>query len=112
MTDSDLTALSTLLWTIATVSLFILLAEWSSGTSWGITTGLVRGVRGWSGREATVVRSAADEAVAPITAPPRPIGGVAAARLPEAARRPEAAIADDQAQAELVELGARPIDRR
>ena len=48
MTDAQLTALSTICWVVATVSVFILLAEWSAGTSWGISAGIVNGVRGWT----------------------------------------------------------------
>ena len=103
MTDSDLTALSTLLWTIATGALFILLAQWSDGSSWGITAGIARGLRTWSGREAADGRGRSSALQLPTIDPePRPIGGVAAARLP-----PEA-----PPDAELIDLGEHAVPRR
>jgi hypothetical protein len=48
MTGSQLATLSTLAWCVATTALFILLAQWSAGGSWGITDSIVRGVRGWA----------------------------------------------------------------
>ncbi len=48
MTDVELTSLSTVAWAVATSALFILLARWSTGGSWGITSGIVDGVRSWS----------------------------------------------------------------
>ena len=51
MTSVQLASMSTALWVVATVSLFILLAEWSGGASWGLTASIVRGVRGWSDRD-------------------------------------------------------------
>jgi hypothetical protein len=60
MTGVQLATASTWLWIVATVSLFILLANWSSGSSWGLTASIVRGVRSWSDR---------DEATGSLTSP-------------------------------------------
>ena len=103
MTDSDLTALSTLLWTIATGALFILLAQWSDGSSWGITAGIVRGLRTWSGRDPHGRPAArSDSSFSALDPGPRPIGGVAAARLP----------AEAKPDAELIDLGEHAVPRR
>jgi hypothetical protein len=48
MTSVQLATISTALWVVATVALFIVLANWSTGGSWGLTASIVRGVRGWS----------------------------------------------------------------
>jgi hypothetical protein len=52
VSDNQLTTLSTLAWLIGTVVLFILLAHWSAGGSWGISTAIARGLTGWAGRDA------------------------------------------------------------
>lgn len=115
-----MTNLSTALVIIATVALFILLAEWSSGTSWGLTAAIVHGVRGWVGDEgatppASEVRSPFTDPLAPLLVPRRPIGGVAARRLPpvEDADRDRDVV--DRVEladlAELVDLGERQLGR-
>lgn len=48
MTDSELTLLSTVAWVVATVALFMLLARWSTGASWGLASSLVNGIRSWT----------------------------------------------------------------
>ena len=73
MSDTELATLSTIAWLVATVALFILLAGWSTGSSWGLTAALVRGVRSWSDRPEPSVRtstSPAAEALAPLLLPP------------------------------------------
>lgn len=115
MTDLELTNLSTALVVIATIALFIVLAEWSSGTSWGLTAAIVHGVRGWADDHlpaAAVVESPFAEILAPLIVPRRPIGGVAARRLPPAEElNRDRDVVDRVELAELVDLGERPIDR-
>ena len=48
MTGPQLAFLSTVLWVIGTGALFLLLASWSAGGSWGLSAAIVRGVREWS----------------------------------------------------------------
>jgi hypothetical protein len=50
VTDTQLTTLSTLVWLIGTIVLFILLAHWSAGGSWGISSAIARGLTGWADR--------------------------------------------------------------
>jgi hypothetical protein len=104
MTGVQLASMSTALWIVATVSLFILLAGWSNGASWGLTASIVRGVRGWSdteGRPSPVT-------VAPV-APLRPmLDPYAALRRPtDDPGTAEAAEAD--ALVEIVDLGERHL---
>jgi hypothetical protein len=110
MTSVQLATMSTGLWVVATVSLFILLAGWSSGESWGLTASIVRGVRGWADhdRPNPAISSPFAEPLAPLLVPKRPIGGVAAARLPSAA--PSFA-AHAQPTVEVVDLGERRLPR-
>jgi hypothetical protein len=99
MTSVQLATMSTGLWIVATVSLFILLAEWSSGASWGLTASIVRGVRGWSDRDVPPERI-----TSPSVAPLRPMldpygslrrSGDAAVRQP----------GDEPTSIELIDLG-------
>ena len=53
MTDTHLTALSTIAWIVGTVRAFILLAHWSAGGSWGISSAIARGLIGGTGRNPT-----------------------------------------------------------
>jgi hypothetical protein len=113
VTSVELATLSTAMWLIATVALFVLLASWSAGESWGLTSTLVQGVRSWADRDRRTV---------PITSPfresLRPIldpyafarRNDAAAGAPVEARagsRPEACAPG----AEIVELGERRLQR-
>jgi hypothetical protein len=50
VTDTQLTTLSTLVWLIGTIVLFVLLAHWSAGGSWGISSAIARGLTGWADR--------------------------------------------------------------
>ena len=50
MTDAQLTALSTIAWVIGTATVFVLIAHWSAGGSWGISSAIARGLIGWAGR--------------------------------------------------------------
>jgi len=113
MTSVQLATMSTALWVVATVSLFILLAEWSSGASWGLTSSIVRGVRGWADHDppATAVSSPFIDPLAPVgplVDPSRPIGGAAAARLPAADRPSDQ---DAVVIVEIVDLGERRLPR-
>lgn len=40
--------LSTLIWVIVVSVMFVVLAHWSTGESWGISSAVVDGVRGWA----------------------------------------------------------------
>jgi hypothetical protein len=111
MSSVQLATMSTALWVVATVSLFILLAEWSGGASWGLTTSIVRGVRGWSDRHAPPASTASSPFVephSPFLDPSRPIGGVAARRLPAEDRPPMRATG---VAAEVVDLGEHRLPR-
>ena len=55
MTSVQLATISTALWVVATGAMFILLAHWSTGDSWGFAASIVRGVRGWADRDAPAV---------------------------------------------------------
>jgi hypothetical protein len=92
MTGPQLATLSTALWCVATTVLFILLAHWSAGGSWGITDGIVRGVRSWTGGPS--------EDLSPIRVSPGAIDP-----------QPAGPTLERDAEAELVELGERPIVR-
>ena len=111
MSDTTLTALSTLAWIFGTTALFALLARWSDGGSWGIAAGVTRGLIGWTGRNGSTAGqwSRADD-VPPIESPqldrlwgtrPKPSPGDAAAAWPAT----EVAGADAQPIAEVVDLG-------
>lgn len=60
MTDAQLTTLSTILWLVGTCTLFVLLAHWSAGGSWGISSAIARGLTGWTGRTTGGARPASD----------------------------------------------------
>ena len=111
MTGVQLATMSTALWVVATVALFILLAEWSGGASWGVTASIVRGVRGWADRDGTpasTVSSPFVEPLSPLLVPKRPIGGVAAQRLPFVDRPP---VREADATVEVVDLGEHRLPR-
>lgn len=83
MNDTQLAMLSTALWLIAVGSLFVLLAGWSAGASWGIGIALARGVRGWSGREgSSTPGSRGPETLPPMQIPPRGDAAIDAAPPP------------------------------
>jgi hypothetical protein len=110
MTSVQLATMSTALWVVATVALFILLAHWSTGESWGLSASIVRGVRGWAEhdhRTPPTVSSPFVEPPAPLLVPSRPIGGAAAARLPSA---PLAV--DPASMVEVVDLGEHGLPPR
>lgn len=111
MTDTQLTTLSTLCWLVGTVSLFILVAHWSMGESWGLTASIVGGVRGWSDRDAPhgPVISPYIDVLTPYPALGRPVGGVAAARLPATEQQPTAKALPI---VEIIELGERRLPPR
>jgi hypothetical protein len=96
MTSVQLATMSTGLWIVATVSLFILLAEWSSGASWGLTASIVRGVRGWSDH---------DRAPESTAEPLRPILD------PYASLRRSPQLSGLTPAAEVIELGERRLSR-
>jgi hypothetical protein len=54
MTDAQLTALSTIAWIAGTATTFIVLAHWSAGGSWGISSAIARGLIGWTGRNGMI----------------------------------------------------------
>jgi hypothetical protein len=116
MSDIELTTLSTLCWLVATVALFILLAGWSAGESWGLTASLVHGVRGWADRDRRTgpVTSPFREPLRPILDPyafvRRPAGATSAADTLGGSRGSSRAGAGVPG-AELIELGERPFRR-
>ena len=115
MSSVQLATLSTGLWVVATVSLFIVLARWSEGDSWGLTASIVRGVRGWADRDRPVstVSSPFVERPPSLLVPGRPIGGVNAARLAAGPALADAAPrgVDRQPSVEVVDLGERRLGR-
>ena len=96
MTDVQLATLSTLAWLVAMVTLLILLAGWSTGTSWGLTASIVRGVRGWSDRD--------DQRSLPVSPGAEDLPPIIHRALD---RRPEPMVT-----AELVDLGNRRLSDR
>jgi hypothetical protein len=102
MTDVHLATMSTALWVVATVSLFILLAGWSSGESWGLTASLVRGVRGWADRGGRPMPGAP-----PHGEPLRPILDPYAFVRRADPRAPSSSDAD----VEVIDLGERRLER-
>ena len=54
MTGDQAATLSTIAWLVGTTVLFALLARWSDGGSWGITTAVTRGLVGWTGRNGAI----------------------------------------------------------
>jgi hypothetical protein len=107
VTGVHLATLSTALWLVATVSLFLLLAHWSAGESWGLTASIVRGVRGWSDRDGRprAIRSPSSEPFRPILDPytllRRDTHPFEVSNLPT-----------DVPDVEIVELWDRPVARR
>ena len=85
------------------VTLFILLAEWSNGASWGLSASLVRGVRGWADRDWSARDAGASAGKPPAPEPLPPM------RDPYASirRSPQLAVP----AAELIELEVRSLPR-
>jgi hypothetical protein len=100
VTDAQLTTLATLAWLVGTVTLFILLAHWSAGGSWGISAAVARGIIGWAGRNGSFAGewSSTDE-LPPIQLPERSPTPSRAVRAPFR----------DEATAELEDLGTRRL---
>lgn len=70
MTDAQLTALSTFSWLIGTAVMFILLAHWSAGGTWAISSAITRGLTGWTGRTGNLTGSSPnDDELGPIRSP-------------------------------------------
>lgn len=111
MTDTDLTTLSTLAWLVGTVALFVLLAHWSAGGSWGISAAITRALIGWAGRNPGFAGEWTDDELGPIRSPrlDRLWGGSS----PSAplAPHPPADQPADYPIAELEDLGSRRLDR-
>ena len=114
MTDAELTMLSTVAWVVATAALFILLAGWSAGESWGLTASLVQGVRSWADRDRR-----GGPITSPFREPLRPIldpyafvrrSSSAAEGVPGEARAGSGQIARTP-DVEIVELGERRLRR-
>lgn len=70
MTASQLTSLGTLASIIGATTIFILLAHWSAGGSWGISTAVARGLIGSAGRSGSIAGEwSGDDALEPIRPP-------------------------------------------
>jgi hypothetical protein len=106
LTDVQFASMSTALWIVATVALFILLAEWSNGGSWGLSASIVRGVRGWSDLDGEAARttSPSDQALRPILDP------YADLRRGQG-HEPRPMLASAAPAAEVIELGERSLPR-
>jgi hypothetical protein len=115
MTGVQLATVSTALWVVATVALFILLAGWSTGSSWGLTASLVRGVRGWSDRPERPISAASppSEQLRPILDPyafvRRPARRSSSNDDPDPGTYAEAQTAAGAMHADIVELGERHL---
>jgi hypothetical protein len=96
MTDAQLTEISTIAWVAGTSTLFILLAHWSDGGSWGIANAVARGLIGWTGRNGAIAGAWPSAVELP------PIDESRSSRL--AGTDP-----DSMAFAELVDLGSRRL---
>jgi len=70
MTDTQLTALSTIAWVIGTATVFVLIAHWSAGGSWGISAAIARGLIGWAGRNGSFAGDWSRETDLPPLEPP------------------------------------------
>lgn len=113
MTDLQLTALGTVAWLIGTAMLFILLARWSAGGTWGIANAVVRGLTGWVGGEASAgARSPSGGELRPMQTPRLDrLWGSHLGQAAAAAMTPAAEIADPAPMAEVKGLGGRRRDR-
>jgi hypothetical protein len=116
VTGSQLATLSTIAWLVGTTVLFALLARWSDGGSWGITTAVTRGLIGWSGRKGSIAGEwpSGDEWPSPGRLPTsdapasdRPSGAHANPAATNGAAGSESL--DSAPIAELVDLGARRL---
>jgi hypothetical protein len=106
MTDDQLTTLSTIAWLVGTSLLFVLLAHWSTGGSWDISSAIARGLTGWTRRNGSPGHPAGD---LPPMAPPQldRLWGVAGRT--EAARPAVGVDVADEPAAELEDLGSRRL---
>jgi hypothetical protein len=109
VSDTQLITLSTLAWLIGTVTLFILLAHWSAGGSWGISTAVAHGLTSWAGRGGDAERISSSSADLRPMAPPQleRLWGADRRHSPERAGRSLA----DVAVAEFEDLGSRRLAR-
>ena len=103
MTDAQLTALSTIAWIIGTTPTFVLLAHWSAGGSWGISTAIARGVIGWTGRNGIIAGEWPGDDVPPMANPELDLLWAGEKPVLPVAEPPGAAVA------ELVDLGSRRL---
>ena len=108
MTDAQLTALSTIAWIVGTTTTFVLLAHWSAGGSWGISSAIARGLIGWTGRNGAIAGEwPSDDDLGPIR-PPR-LDRLWAGEPPTASG-PGLGPPVDQPIAEIEDLGSRLLD--
>lgn len=115
MTGPELATLSTLGWVVLTLAVLIVVGTWSTGESWSILPGLVRGVRDWATEQA-VARQPSSPSPWAITAPaPEAVVASTFARDPrqpaELAQLAELAELADLGPAEIEELWIRPTSR-
>ena len=115
MTDTQLTTLATLAWLVGTVTLFILLAHWSAGGSWGISAAVARGIIGWAGRNGSFAGEWSSTDELPPLQPPQVArlwgteAGVAATIDERAPAQPLGNHPPRQPTAELEDLGTRRL---
>jgi hypothetical protein len=113
MTGPELATLSTLAGLVATVALFILLAGWSTDTSWGLTASIVRGVLGWSGRDGAPAAaiSPSDQTLRPMQPPVRERLWAAAPTVASDAETEASAhsVTAAEPSAEIEDLGSRRL---
>ena len=103
MNDTQLTTLSAFAWIVATVFVFNLLARWSSGGTWGISTAIAQGLIGWTGRNGIIAGEwSGDDELPPIALPP-------ADRPNLSARRSKELAFDPHPRAEIEDLGSRRL---
>ena len=111
MTDTQLSTLSTFAWLVGAVTLFILLARRSTGSSWGISTAVARGLIGWTGRNGIIAGEwSSDGELPPIDARRLDdLGGAQPDPDSSGGTRVMGANPESPPIAELVDLGARPL---
>ena len=96
MTGPQLATLATIGWVVLTVAFLIVFGTWSTGTSWTILPGLVRGVRDWA-TEHAIARQPSSPSPWAVTTPDRTSDAAAGTASP-----------DLGADAEIEELWERP----
>jgi hypothetical protein len=103
MTGPQLATLSTIAWVAFTLAFLIVFGTWSSGGSWSILPGLVRGVHDWAAEQAA---ARTPSSPSPWAVPSTP------ATSGHGGSRSDAGVPDEPEElplAAIEELGERPL---